>query len=454
MLGGIALLLNGCMVTSDPALGSPDTEAPPRAAGDTGALSGTSDSTLSSADLLSIYQKIVIASVDQVDDTTLILAAIGGARTAAVDAGALPFETDILDQAALGLTGDPQGDWLGFASAYTTFLGKIQDVIDVSGVGQAAARGMISATKDPISRYLDRDAVAALQSSTSEGSIGVVLSPPAEPGPPMVRRLVTGGPAERAGVHVGDQLLAVGGQQTPGLDLSDVLQALNGASGSPVEVTVSTPGSAVPRSLTLQRLPARPPATTAEMRNGVAYVQVAALEQGATDAVRRALQDATSAGAQGWILDLRGNGDGSLQEAENLAALFVGSQTIGIVQSGPGQRSPIQSVGQPLANPLPLVVLVDGATAGPAELLAVAIQEYHAGRIVGTPTRGRLGNTSNVGLSDGSVAAITTTRILSATGATLLGTGVMPDESAAPQPEAAASGQDAPLERAVALLQQ
>lgn len=404
---------------------------------------------LGSDELFSIYQTILTTYVDRVDNSALVIGAFKGAHAGAVQSGLLPSDTALLDQAPLQLTGNPERDWAQFDNAYNSFLRKLGPRgAEVGSVGTAAARGMVAALPDPLSDYLDSSALGQRQ-SPRVANVGLVLAP-MHGGPPIIRQVIPGGPAERAGVQVGATLHAIDGAPTDGTDFFAVLQRLSGPDGSPAILTLVAPdGPARDVALQRVRIPARP--FSANLRAEIEYVQISSLDQGTSDSLRRALVDSAASGARAWLLDLRGNDGGGLQEAVHVAALFVGQQTIVIEEDRSG-RLPTGGPSVALNNQLPLAILVDGATAGPAEILAAALQDYQAATIVGSETGGRLGTTAVLPLSDGSAAEITTTRFLSPSGKRLLGEGVKPNEPIVLDAVALAQGHDHPLERALALL--
>jgi carboxyl-terminal processing protease len=338
--------------------------------------------------------------------------------------------------------------WGAFLGGYQQFVSKLDGRIDVSGVGRGALVGMMATLPDPLSALVDAGTAARLQAE-NQGSIGLQLSGADQDGF-LITRTVPDGAADRAGVHPGDELVAVDQAPVSGSDVYRVMERLAGPVGAPVAISVRSPGETAPRTLPIQRQESRFSSYLAEARGSTQYIQIHALNSGVADQVRRSLTDPRAATATAWVLDLRGNGEGTLQEAVNTAALFVGERTVGIQEARGGRRSPLNSTGRALLNLRPLYVLIDDATAGPAELLAGALQEHGAATLVGLETAGRLGTTSGIPLADGSIAQIATGRFLTPSGARLLGSGVKPDIEVAPDGSALARGRDMQLERALA----
>ncbi len=448
LFGLVACTLAGCTMMPMP---TPTAGAPAQPSiGQPPTIEPSAPSALTSDDLYAIYQALITEYVDRVDDGKLLEAALTGARDAAVAIGLLPIETGILDTAPLHPSGDPRTDYADFGAAYDAFVAKLGGRLDIGAVGRGAARGMLAALGDPLTTYLDRDTMKRMQSA-GEGSIGVTLVPGRDGGPPVVRLTDSAGPAAGAGIAPGDSILSVDGSPTSGLDLYDVLLSLSGPAGSQVQIGVSSPGGE-PREITVSRSRLDRRSITATLVDGIEMIQLRSFDRNVVDTLRRALRDSIADGASGWVIDVRGNGEGNLTNAVDVASLFVGQQTIAIEREHGGRETTIRGTSLPLASLLPTVVLVDGATAGPGELFAAAIRDYGAGTLVGETTDGRLGTPTVVGLSDGSAAEITTTRIYSPSRDSLLGSGVEPDVPVAADSQALARGEDPVADRAMALL--
>lgn len=382
---------------------------------------------LTATDLFTVYEAVLTGYVDRVDHTLLIDGALRGMHETAVEDGFLLLDSAILDTMPVPATGDPERDWARFAARYEGFLGKLAARVGVGGIGQAAARGMLASLQDPHTRYLDRRAVEA-EGSPSYAGVGIAPTVLGQRGPPMVREVFPGSPAEGAGVRVGDTIVAVDGRSSVSMTLSEAVQEIRGLEGTQVTLKVRSAGESEERDLTITRAAVRLNLVMAATIDGATYVRIRSFQEGVAEAVARALQQGEGQGATGWIIDLRGNGGGSFAEVVTLANLFLGDQLIGIQVGRSGRPEGIRGREGRIEPLLPTVVLVDGDTASGAEVLAAALQEHRAARLVGVRTAGRVGIATTLGLRDGSGAQITSQRILSPSGARLDGTGVEPDD--------------------------
>ncbi len=445
-VGLVLLLLGGCTVATDDAA---QTERVPSDPSQPQLVGQTRPNVLTSDDLYTIYQGVLTSGVQPVDGPQMVAGALKGAHAAATEQGLLPVEAAVLDTTWLQASRDPRTTWAAFGSAYDGFVQKLGSRMDVSAIGRGAARGMLSAVGDPLTGYLERSAVEARRSAR-DAAIGVTLTPGSDGEAPIVRDVEPEGPADRVGIRAGDVIRAVGDRQSRGLHLYDVLSSLSGAQGSQVTVTFESPGGRVPRAVTLQRARVRPAAVSSKLVDGVLLLQLRSFDTGSAAAVRRALLDSASAGAVGWVVDVRGNGAGSLTEAASVASLFAGDKVLAIEEEQ-GAQLPVRGTGPALSVQRPLVLLIDGATAGPGELLAGAIRDHELGRVIGTPSAGRLGTPRLVALSDGSAAEIAIGRMLSPAGRSLLGAGVAPDQTVTVDAQELARGVDRVQEQGLAL---
>lgn len=445
----LMLLVAACQGASDDATERAERGPPRDATSPLTRATPPGPAPIGSEDLQLLYRTLMDSYVDRIDPQRVFAETAQGAYQAAEAAGLLPVETALLSTATADTHGNPDRGWAEFLTSYEWFLRKLGGRIDVSPVGVGAVRGMLRSIDDPLTTYVDPATVQRLR-STNDASIGVALTARAGDDPPIIRAVVPGGPADRTGLRPGDAIMAVDGRPV-GYSIYYALERLSGPAGSPVTITIRSPSDSAPTEVSLERVRVRFPPVRFEPGSTVAYFRLSAFDPGVAATVRAALLENASPTIRSWVIDLRGNGEGSLQEAVNLLSLFIGEQTLGIEEDRTGRRVPIPGTSRALSNLRPLVLLTDRATAGPAELFAAAIQDYGLGRLVGTPTAGRMGTTRVVPLPNGSVVQIASGRFLSPSGARLLGPGLAPDILVEATAEALASGADEQLERALGL---
>lgn len=299
------------------------------------------------------------------------------------------------------------------------------DSLDEAAIYRLAAAGMLEELDDPYAALLsgpDRGAAKrpalGIYLDQLEGRVVVVAVRP-------------GSPAEAAGVRAGDLLLEVGRVRVDHLRAEEVAALLEAGGDEETSLLVARPGGRrlripVPRT----RVPDLPLPTLVRSDDGIAHLKVTSLVPGTVERVARLLDSARGGEARGLILDLRGVVEGELDQAVALAGLFLGPNAL-VVSRRDRRTSDSIMTRTILAGPhldVPMVVLVDRGTSGPAEVVAGALQDNDRALLVGEPTFGRGGELSFYPLSGGLNLRLTTALWITPSGR-LIQRGARADES-------------------------
>ena len=201
-------------------------------------------------------------------------------------------------------------------------------------------------------------------------------------------------PALNAGLRAGDILLSIDGEDLKGLPVDEVSSRLRGEPGTTLTVRAKREGVAdsimeVKISRANIAMPSVPYYTL--FADSVGYVILNSFTENCAREVRLALVDLKNRGARSFILDLRGNGGGSMSEAIDIAGLFIPKGTTVVSTKGkiPQASQTYKTRREPLDANIPLVVLVDGQSASSSEIVAGAIQDLDRGVIMGRRTYGK-----------------------------------------------------------------
>ncbi len=296
-----------------------------------------------------------------------------------------------------------------------------------------AIRGMV-ATLDPHSAFLDPEEYRVLEDDTSGSFAGIGVEIDVRDGWLVVRGVLPGGPAERAGIRPGDRFLALDGRYARDLRIDEAVRIMRGEPGTPVEVRIRREGEESALVLTITRELIQVDAVeTRVLPDRTVYLRIRAFQETTTDEVRRALDAAVSStasagGVAGVLLDLRGNPGGLLDEAVHVVDEFVES---GVIVSTRGRDGVV--LGERRAQRAgtrpnwPLVVLVDGYSASASEIVAGALQDHRRALIVGTTTWGKGSVQNLIELPDGSALKLTVARYYTPSGRSIQARGVEPD---------------------------
>ncbi|MEW6636665.1 MAG: S41 family peptidase [Actinomycetota bacterium] len=244
----------------------------------------------------------------------------------------------------------------------------------------------------------------------------------------VVAAPIEGSPAERAGIEAGDVIVAVNGESVRGEDLSDVVEKVKGPEGTEVGITVLRGDEE--RSFDLRRAEIDAPVAswTRIPATDVALVRLSSFSTDAAGELRDALQEMRAAGAERLILDLRDNPGGRLDQAIEIAGMFLEpGSTVYIRENASGEREEVEVSGDARFADMPMTVLVNEGSASSAEILAGALRDNGRATVVGETTFGTGTVLSEFVLSDGSAILLGVAEWLTPGGDFIRETGIEPD---------------------------
>lgn len=252
----------------------------------------------------------------------------------------------------------------------------------------------------------------------------------------VVLATVPGSPADSAGVRTGDRLVAVDSEVVDVAHLDQLARHLEGEPGTRVTFRIRRPGVRTPIVLQVVRgaIPRSPAFSAGVLPGGVARVRVMRFVPGLADSVRREIMALRSAGSRAIALDLRGAVGGDLVDGAALADLFLGpGKIVAVSRARPASDSHTFADSTPSPfDSMPLAVLVNGGTAGAAEVVAGALQDHDRAAVLGSVTFGRGVTRSTFRLGGGASLRLTTAIWLTPSGRQIQ------------RPPAGASGDSAP----------
>jgi carboxyl-terminal processing protease len=265
--------------------------------------------------------------------------------------------------------------------------------------------------------------------SGSYVGIGVRIDA-AEDGRPLVVAVFRGSPAEAAGIQTGDLIVGVDGRETAGEDLDEVASWIRGEAGSIVTVRVQAGPDGEERELAIARAEVEVAAVSWAMYPGTttAVLRLEQFSNGSADDVKATLGEIRAAGADRIVFDLRGNPGGYVNEAVGIASQFLSSGIVYIQRDAAGNETKYEVSPDGAATDLPLVVLIDAATASSAEIVSGALQDADRAELIGEKTFGTGTVLGEFPLTDGSALRVGTTEWLTPNGRRIWHEGIEPDK--------------------------
>jgi carboxyl-terminal processing protease len=314
-------------------------------------------------------------------------------------------------------------------------------------------RGLRRRYHDRFSDYFSPQMLARFDEEIEGRFSGVGLSVTAAKAGLHVVRVFKGSPAEGGGIEVGATIVSVNGESIAGLGSSAATDRIKGPEGTDVTLGVRDPGSGRTRQVPLTRAQISLPVVSGRLETvhgkKLGYARLAAFSEGADAALRRAVRKLQREGAQGLVLDLRGNGGGLLDEAVLTASIFLPKGAVVVSTDSRSEGHAVYKTKGGKLPPLPIVVLIDRNTASAAEILTAALADDAGAKTVGTRSYGKGVFQQEIDLSNGGALKLTVGEYFTPNGTNLAGKGIQPDVKARDLP---GTRRDEPRERALTIL--
>jgi carboxyl-terminal processing protease len=304
-----------------------------------------------------------------------------------------------------------------------------QGDIDSKKETYGAIRGMLETLGDDgHTRFLTPEERAQNDQSLSGTYVGIGVQLEKEKGEVVVAAPIQDSPAEKAGISPDDVLVAVDGKSVRGDDISEVVEKVKGQVGTTVELTVLHEGEK--REYDLRRAEINSPVVSWAVipDSDVAVVLLSSFSDDSAKELQDAVEEARAAGARRFVLDLRNNPGGRLDQAVQMAGYFLEpGSVVYIRKDASGEREEIKVEGNTEPTDAPLAVLVNGGSASSAEILAGALRDNGRATVIGETTYGTGTVLSEFVLRDGSSILLGVAEWLTPDGDFIRETGIEPD---------------------------
>jgi carboxyl-terminal processing protease len=300
--------------------------------------------------------------------------------------------------------------------------------INTDNMSASAIEGIMKALDDPYSVYLDKHGYDMFTTSLQGDYEGIGAYVSMEGDNITISSLIPGSPAEGAGLLPGDVITAVDGQSVTGMALVEAIAMIRGPEGTTVSVTVIHQGQTEPVTVSIVRAKLNVPSVLMVWQGDIADIVITQFTENTAQELTPFVQQINdNPNAKGIVLDLRNNPGGLLDIVVEVASHFITDGLIVEVQSNIGTIAQYKAVTVDATTNLPMIVLVNEASASGAEVLSGALQDHGRATIAGTTTFGK-GSVDNLyRLKDGTGLYLTIMRWLTPNGRLIEGHGIDPD---------------------------
>lgn len=296
---------------------------------------------------------------------------------------------------------------------------------------ESATTGILSSL-DKYSYFYNAQAFKELNTYTSGEFCGIGVEIKVDEGRAMIISLVPEGPAAMSGIKPMDRIIAIDNQNIAGMRQQAILNSLIGKPETKVIVTIMRKGKQIVFPLLRKKITLSP-IEYQLMPKGVVYLKIGAFYDNTMALVEqacqkfKALQDQNK--IKGFILDLRDNPGGKLEQAISIASIFIESGLIVKVASSQ-ENVDYEAIENPsfrLSTKIPMVVMINKGTASAAEVLAAALQDHKRAFVIGERSFGKGSVQALFPLKDGDAISMTTGLYYTPSGRSIEGSGLTPD---------------------------
>ncbi|MER3435302.1 MAG: peptidase S41 [Leptolyngbya sp. ERB_1_1] len=296
----------------------------------------------------------------------------------------------------------------------------------------AALKTALKRLNDPYTRFLTPTEFQALNSEDINGELtGVGLQLQTDPQTKALKvfKVIDASPALKAGVQAGDTILAIDGRRTDGMALEEATKLIRGKANTSVKFLLGRSQRA-PFTLAVTRqrieLPIVYSALRQQNNQRIGYIRLDEFSGHAAEQMRQAILDLNRQNVDRFVLDLRGNPGGLLDQETAIARMWLDQGAIVRIVDRDGAAEQVQANHTALTN-RPLAVLVDGGSASASEILTGALKDNHRAIVIGTQTFGKALVQSVNPLSDGSGINVTIAHYFTPAGLDINHRGITPN---------------------------
>ena len=316
----------------------------------------------------------------------------------------------------------------GWKMARSLYLVRTQYVhrLDSNRMMEGMLSGLLKSTDDVYSEYLSQESYRRLQEAIEGTHVGVGLLLSQKDSLIYVQEVIPGGNAEKAGViSIGDRIDQVDGKTVADMDLTEVVKRISGQEGTQVTLNLCrTNGESYSQVLVRGHFIV-PTVSSRLLKDSIAYVRIRSFTEETPMEFRKEFEQLRFHGMRKLIIDLRNNPGGSLHAVREVGKQLLPQGIFVTIISRNGDKDVIRLPGAPDA--VPLVILINRNSASASEILASAVQDLEAGKIVGEKSYGK-GTVQGVfSLSAHDGIRLTVAEYFSPKGHSINGRGVIPD---------------------------
>lgn len=329
------------------------------------------------------------------------------------------------------------------------------DKLDAQKLFYGAIKGMLAATGDPYTNFLDPEENKAFQEEIQGSFEGIGAEVGMRGGVLTIISPLEGSPAEKAGLRPGDKIIKIGDQSTLDLTIDQSVALMRGKKGTEVKLTIIREGIEGSQEVMIKRDTINVKSVKLEWKNdNIALIRISQFGEETTREFNQAVKQISEASPKGIIIDVRNNPGGYLDSAVNVASrMLPKGKAVVIEENQDKKQETLSAKGGDILSGIPTVVLINEGSASASEILAGALRDDRENvTIVGEKSYGKGSVQEFLDLPNGSAVKITVAKWLTPNGEQINEKGIMPDREVKLSQEDYDNNRDPQLDEAVKML--
>lgn len=309
---------------------------------------------------------------------------------------------------------------------YDKLREKFDGKLDTSKLLEGAKKGMVEAAGDPYTTYFTKEEAEQFLHDLEGTFSGIGAELDRRDGQLMVVSTLDDSPARKAGLQANDKIAKVNDQDTSSWSIDKAVSQIRGEKGTTVKLAIVRDRDL--KEFSIVRAEIVTPSVKWEIKDNIGYLRIARFaESSTTELATKAAQEFKAKGVRGVVLDLRGNGGGYLSAAKDIASLWLDNKVI-VQERRDGQITDTLRAGnQPILGGIPTAVLVDSGSASASEIVAGALHDNGAAKLVGIKTFGKGSVQEIANLPNGGGLKVTIAKWYTPNGKNISTEGIAPD---------------------------
>lgn len=280
--------------------------------------------------------------------------------------------------------------------------------IDEENLIDGALKGYVEGLGDQYTEYLTKEEMEAFTEEASSEYVGIGIYVSNVNNQIYVVGVMKNSPALEVGIQAGDIITKVNGVEYSGEEMSDATSVLKGEEGTTAEVSILRDENEIDFTVTRKKITVEHVASQM-LKEDIAYIQINSFDSGVAESFKKQAEELLEQGAKKMIIDLRSNGGGIVDEATNIADLFVDKGKTLLITKGKSEEEKVtKAETNAQIKDIPVVILTNEATASASEILAGALRDQYGATLVGKTSYGKGVIQTLYSLGDGSGIKITT----------------------------------------------